>query len=169
MSLKDSVGESIGWARRRLDKLRRNYMDVIHEAERQGGSRLDDIRRQVDQLGPGLRHVLDEQLDALQHKLDEINQRLAEEAVPEERKSRVGRLALERKAASAAKMASSVVRSRTRRKALAPGTSKASTAASAKAGREGRAAQNADPKVKPRQTSKPGKQTSRKSRKVSPR
>lgn len=116
MSLKESVEESVGWARQRLEKIRLRYMEAIHEAERQGGSRLGEIKRQVEQLGPGLRHLVDEQVEALQHKLDEINQRLAEEALPEERKSRVGRLELERKAASAAKLASSVVRSRTRSK-----------------------------------------------------
>ncbi len=90
MSLRDSVEGTFSWARQRLTKIGTRYLAM-----------------------------LDEQVETIQHRLDDINQRLAEETVPEERKSRVGRLALERKAASVAHMASSVVRSRTRR--TAPG------------------------------------------------
>ncbi|BES72005.1 hypothetical protein RE428_30230 [Marinobacter nanhaiticus D15-8W] len=146
MSLIDSVEASVGRARQRLAKLRLRYMDAIHQAERHGGSRLEEIKRQFEQLGPELWQRVDGQVEALQNKLDELNQRLAEEAVPEERKSRVGRLDLERKAASAAKLAGSVVRSRTRAKVSgesAPKPSSSRTPETSKAASKG-ASGNAD-------------------------
>lgn len=110
MSLKDSMGESAHWARRRLEELRRRYMDALGEAEHLGEERLDELKQLVDRLGPSLRGLVDERMTALQTKLDELNQRLAEEAVPEERKTSVGRLALDKKAASAARKASNTVK-----------------------------------------------------------
>ncbi|WP_162628864.1 MULTISPECIES: hypothetical protein [Marinobacter] len=80
MALKDALGARVEWARRRLER-----------------------------LAPSLRERVGEQVQSLQTRLDDLNRRLAEEAVPEERKSSVGRLALERKAASAARRASQMV------------------------------------------------------------
>lgn len=169
MSLKESVDESVSWARQRLEKLRLRYMDAIQEAERQGEGRLNEIKRQVEQLGPSLRHLVDEQVESLQSKLDEVNQRLADEAVPEERKSRVGRLALERKAASAAQMATSVVRSRTQSKASqssTTNTSKKSASAKAASGARGKKGENsskASASTKPKRPAKSSRQGARKS------
>ncbi|MEQ5834316.1 hypothetical protein [Marinobacter sp. NFXS9] len=119
------------WARGRLDRLRRQYLEVIHEAEHLGEERLDELRHLVDHLGPSLKSLVDERLQALQTKLDEINRRLAEEAIPDERRSSVGHLALEKKAASAVRKASSVVGAGRRKSTAESGRASKSVAKSA--------------------------------------
>ncbi|WP_404361766.1 hypothetical protein [Marinobacter sp.] len=62
----------------------------------------DSVNRQIEHLAsegiPALRELIDDRLGRLRAKLDLFNRSLADRALPENRKGRVGRLALERKA-----------------------------------------------------------------------
>lgn len=62
----------------------------------------DSLGQQLDRLSrelvPALREALDEGVSRARRKLDLFNRSLADRALPEDRKSRVGKLNLQRKA-----------------------------------------------------------------------
>lgn len=60
-----------------------------------------DLDRLTTDIVPGLREAAEEQLARLRTRLDHFNRSLADKALPEERKMRVGRISLETKAKEA--------------------------------------------------------------------
>ncbi|MGQ7275865.1 hypothetical protein [Marinobacter sp. V034] len=102
MSLMDSVAGPLHWARKRLDVVRKSCEEALVLADQNGGHRVRELQHLLEGVSLSLRQHADEQLQNVQIRLDKLNRLLAQEAVPDERKSQVGRLALDQKAASAA-------------------------------------------------------------------
>ncbi|MGP4844971.1 hypothetical protein ACTXGQ_12625 [Marinobacter sp. 1Y8] len=110
MSLMDSVAGPLKWARKRLDVVRKSCEDALVAVDQNGGHRVRELQHLVEGVGSSLRQHADEQLQNVQVRLDKLNRLLAQEAVPDERKPQVGRLALDQKAASAAARSGRAVR-----------------------------------------------------------
>lgn len=110
MSFMDSVAGPFQRARKRLDVVRKSCEETLVAVDQTSGYRVRELQHLVVGVGSSLLQHADEQLQSVQVRLDKLNRLLAQEAVPEERKSQVGRLALDQKAASAAARSGRVLR-----------------------------------------------------------
>ena len=96
-------------AKSQLDRLRNQSLSLYSKVLETGNERLDDLLRLSGLLGPGVRGLLEGRVERLQARLDELNQSLAQHAVPVDRKHRVGRMALDSKARQAGQVGLRVV------------------------------------------------------------
>lgn len=101
MSVKESVAGQVDKARGFVERLRQRYLKAYASAVEEGSSRLSDLTRLSDKLAPSLRDAVNERIEDLQKRLDELNRSLADKAVPRDRKAKVDRMALSEKARQA--------------------------------------------------------------------
>ncbi|MFE8073263.1 hypothetical protein QQM79_19555 [Marinobacteraceae bacterium S3BR75-40.1] len=93
MSLKDSMETRLEAARMRVEEIRGRYFSVSAKVVEQGSDRLAGLTRLTGLLGPDLRETINQRISDVQSWLDELNQSLAEKAIPADRRAKVGQLA----------------------------------------------------------------------------
>lgn len=101
MPIFKALSERAEQALGRVERARDHYLTLYSRALEAGTERLDDLLKWGDAVSPRLRVLLEGRVEQLQHHLDDLNQSLAQRAVPVDRKARVGRLSLDTKARQA--------------------------------------------------------------------
>ena len=89
VSLLNGVINGLERAKRAAGRARRFYFSTSAKTMAHGSARLEDLSYLARVLRPRLRHAVDDYLVEFQRRLDELNCRLAEKAVPGERRERV--------------------------------------------------------------------------------
>lgn len=92
MSVLNNVGRGLGLVKELAGDVRQFCFSASAKVVAQGNARLGDVSRLSAVLGPQLRQMVDERLEDLQQRLDELNCSLAEKAVPGDRRDRVKQL-----------------------------------------------------------------------------
>ncbi len=98
MPILKTFNEQTEHARHSLGRFRQRYLGLYSKALEAGSGRLEDLLRLSESVSPRIRDLLEGRVSRLQAQLDELNQSLAQRAVPLDRKARVGRMSLDDKA-----------------------------------------------------------------------